>query len=83
MTIDDEQCEALLQASTLEDNPEYSNAMPNITMLEKLFDLQNKFKRPANAKIRSSSLRYEVVNLDTRKNTQNINLGTNCTHAEK
>ena len=58
--------------------------MPNnIIRLEKLFDLQDKFKRPTNMKIRSSSLRYKVVNLGTKQNPHNINLGTNCTHAKK
>ena len=58
--------------------------MPNnITGLEKLFDLQDKFKRPTNTKIGNSSLKYKVANLDTEKNPQNINLGTNCTHAER
>ena len=43
--IDDEQHEALLATSTLEEKPEHSNGMPkNITRLEKLFDLQDKFK---------------------------------------
>ena len=38
--IDDEQHEALLQVSTLEEKPEHSNTMPiNIVRLEKLFDL--------------------------------------------
>ena len=38
--IDDEQHEALLQASTWEEKPEHSNTMPkNIVRLEKLFDL--------------------------------------------
>ena len=55
----------------------------NIIRLEKLFDLQDKFIRPTNTKIRSSSLRYEVVNLSTKQNPQNINLGKICTHAER
>ena len=55
----------------------------NIITLERLFDLQDKFKRPTNMKISSSSLRYEVVNLGTEKNPQKINLGTNCTHSKK
>jgi hypothetical protein len=38
--IDDEQHEALLQASASEENPKHSNGMPKrIIMLEKLFDL--------------------------------------------
>lgn len=82
--IDDEQHEAFVQDSALEDKPKYRNVMPkNIIKIEKIFNLQDKLKRPTNTKISSSSLRYEVVNLGTEQNTQNINLGTNCTHAEK
>ena len=66
MVIDDEQHEGLLQASTLEENLEHSNGMPkNIIKLEKLFNLQDKFRRPTNTKTSSSSLLYEVVNLST------------------
>jgi hypothetical protein len=36
----------------------------NIVRMEKLFDLQDKFRRPTNTKTGSSSLLYEVVNLD-------------------
>ena len=58
--------------------------MPNnIIRVEKLFDLQDKFKIPTNTKIRNSSLRYEDVNIDTKQNPQNINLQTNCTHAKR
>ena len=64
--IDDEEHEAILQASASEDKLEYSNVMPkNIIRLGKLFDLQDKFKRPTNTKLSNSSLRYEVVNLST------------------
>ena len=51
----------------------------NIVRLEKLFDLQDKFRRPTSTKTSSSSLPYEVVNLGTKKNPKNINLGNNCT----
>jgi hypothetical protein len=82
--IDDEQHEALLQASTLVEKPEHSNIIPkNIVKLEKLFDLQEKFKRPTNTKPRSSTLLYEAVNLGTEQDPKNINLGKNCTFAEK
>ena len=58
LIINDEQHEALLQASTLENKPKYSNVMPkNILRLEKLFDLHDKFKKPTNTKISSLSLR--------------------------
>ena len=84
LIIDDEQHESLLQASTSEDKPEYNNTMPkNIVRLEKLFDIQDNFKRLTNTKKSSSSLRYEVVNLSTEQNPQTINLGKNCTHTER
>ena len=82
--IDDEQHEALLQASTLEEKPKQSNIIPkNIVRLEKLFDLQEKFRKPTNTKNRSSTLLYEVVNLGTKQDPKNINLGKNCTTAKK
>ena len=65
--IDDEQHEALLQASASRENPEHSDGMPkNIIRMEKFFDLQDKFRRPANTKTSISSLLYEAVNLGTK-----------------
>jgi hypothetical protein len=65
--IDDEQHEALLQDSDSEEKPEHSNGLPkNIIRLEKLFDLQDEFRRPTNTKTSSSSLLYEVVNIGTQ-----------------
>ena len=55
----------------------------NIIKMEKLFDLQGKFKRPTNTKTSSSSLRYETVNLGIEQTPQTINLGTNCAHTER
>ena len=51
--------------------------------MEKLFDLQENFKRPTNTKTRSSTLHYELVNLGTEQDPKNINLGKNCTSVEK
>jgi len=82
--IDDEHHEALLEASTSEEKPEHSNTMPkNIVKLEKLFNLQEKFRRLTNTKTSSSTLLYEVVNLGTKQDPKNINLGKNCTHAKR
>ena len=82
--IDDIKHESLLQASTSEEKPEHSNGIPkNIGRLEKLFDLQDKFRRPTNTKTKNSSLLYEVVNIGTEKNPKNINLGKNCTQTER
>ena len=55
----------------------------NIIRMEKLFDLQDKFRRPANTKTNYSFLLYEVVNLGIKQNPQNINLGKNSTHYER
>ena len=55
----------------------------NIVRLERLFDLQEEFRRPTNTKTRSSTLLYQVVNLGTEHDSKNINLGKNCTHAER
>ena len=64
--IDDEQHESLLQSSTLEENHEHSNGIPkNIIRLDKMFYLQDKFRRPTNTKTCNLSLLYEVANLDT------------------
>ena len=64
--IDDEQHEDLLQDLVSKDKLEYSDGMPkNIIRLEKLFDHQDKFKRPTSKKLRSSPLRYKTMNLGT------------------
>lgn len=55
----------------------------NIVKMEKLFDLQDKFKRSTNTKTSRSSLKLEVINLGTQHNPKTINLGTNCTHVER
>ena len=55
----------------------------NIIRLEKLFDLQDKFKNLTNTKTNSSSLKYEAINLGIEKNPQNINLGINCSPAKR
>lgn len=82
--INDEQHEAILQALASEEKPEHGNEMPiNIVRLEKLFDLQDHFRRSTNIKTSNSSLLYEVVNLGTEHNPKNINLRKNCTQAER
>ena len=66
LVIEDEHHEAIIQSSCAEDNLEYSNTMPkNIIKLDRLFNLQDKFKKSINTKTNSLSLKYEAVNLDT------------------
>ena len=82
--IDDEQHEALLQASALEEKPEHSNIIPkNIVRLEQLFDIQEKFRRETNTKTRSSTLLYELINISVEQDPKNINLGKNYTFVER
>lgn len=43
--------------------------------LEDLYDIKDMFKQVTNAKIQSSTLRFELINLGTEQNPQKINLG--------
>ena len=82
--INYEQHECLLHDSYLEDNLEYSTIIPkNIIRMEKLFDLQDKFKKSTNTKTNNSSLKYEAIYLGIEQNLQNINLEINCSPAER
>ena len=82
--IDDEHHESLLQALASEENLEHGNTIPkNIVKQVKLFNLQDKFRRLTNTKTSNSSLLYKVVNLGIELNPKNINLGKNCTQAER
>ena len=51
--------------------------------LEDLYDLKSRFKRSANAKLCSSTLNYELVNLGTDQKPQNVNLGHGLAPEEK
>jgi hypothetical protein len=51
--------------------------------LLKFVVLQNKFKGMKNFKINISSMQYEVINLGTKKNHQNVNLGTKFSPTER
>jgi len=50
-----------------------------IVRLEILYELHHKFNVYFNYKTNNSSTKYEVINLGTKNNLHNINLGTNCT----
>jgi len=43
--------------------------------MEDLYDLKERFKKPTNSKLQSSTLRFELVNLGTDLKPHNINLG--------
>jgi hypothetical protein len=52
-------------------------------ILEKFYDLHDKFRGVVNYKTNSSSLIYETVNLGIRDNPQNINPGKGCSDQER
>lgn len=61
-----------------------ANGIPiNVVRLEKLYDLQDKFKKFTNCKTNSSSMWLEVVNLGKNTTPQNINLGKKFSPEEK
>jgi hypothetical protein len=60
------------------------NSIPRyFVRLEKFYDLHDKFRGAVNCKTNSSSLIYETVNLGTKDNPQNINLGKGCSEQER
>jgi len=61
-----------------------ANSMPkSVVKLEDLYDLKDKFKKPTNSKLQSSTFRFELVNLGTDLKPQNINLGPGLTLDER
>ena len=53
----------------------YDNFIPKgVRTLENFFDLNEKFRRPANVKTHSSSLQFELINLGTETNPKFVNL---------
>ena len=55
----------------------------SVIRMEKFYDFQDKFKKVVNCKTNSSSMSFEVVNLGTNENPQNVYLGTDCTKEER
>ena len=75
MIIDDEEHQAELK---------FDNFIPNgVRTLEWMFDLNEKFRRPANVKIHSSSLQFELINLGTEMKPKYVNLGKCCSLAKR
>ena len=48
-----------------------------------MFDLNNKFRKPANVKTHSSSLQFELINLGTKADTKYVNFGKCCSPGER
>ena len=72
---DDEEHQANIQSG---------NFMPKgVRTLEGMFDLNNKFRKPANVKTNSSSMQYELINLGTKVEPKYVNLGKCCSPGER
>ena len=73
--IDDEEHQAELK---------FDNFIPKgVRTLERMFDLNNKFRRPANVKTHTSSLQFELINLGTEFKPKYVNLGKCCSSSER
>jgi hypothetical protein len=82
--IDDETHQQELQTYQEEANKVKTNCVPkNVLTLEKLFDLQSKFRRPSNPKTNSSTMMHFLVNLGTSEQPKYVNLGTCYSDTEK
>jgi hypothetical protein len=82
--IDDEAHEQDLQDYRDESSKTKANCIPkNVLSLEKLFDLQTKFRRLMNPKTNNSTMMHFLVNLGTPEQPKYINLGTCCSEEEK
>ena len=73
--IDDEKHQAELK---------FDNFIPKgVKTLERMFDLDNKFRRPTNVKTHNSSLQFELINLGTKVKPRYVNLGECCSPGER
>jgi len=54
-----------------------------LIIVEKLFYLQNRFKRPPTVKTSSSTMTYEVFNLGTLGDPKNLHIGKDYFEQEK
>ena len=61
-----------------------SNLIPKLVLnLERIYDLQDKFKGNPNCKTKSSTLNQNTINLATEDNPRFINIGLTCCPKEE
>jgi hypothetical protein len=58
-----------------------NNIPKSMVTLGRLFDLQGRFKKITN--VNSSTLQYDIMNLETKKYTKTINLSSCCIDVER
>ena len=62
----------------------FDNFIPKgVSTLERMFDLNEKFRRPVNVKTQSSSLQFELINLGTEIEPKYVNLCKCCSLGER
>eukprot|EP00253_Pinus_taeda_P020675 PITA_20675 len=82
--IIDEKEHGRLMSEKEDEEKDQSNMIPkSVVKMELLYDLHDKFKNPTNCKTHSSSMKYESVNLGTKEDPKNVNLGLGCSPQEK
>ena len=75
LVIDDEEHQPNIQSG---------NFIPKgVRTLEGMFDLNSKFRKPANVKKNSSSMQYEQINLEIEAEPKYVNLGKCCLLGER
>lgn len=80
LAIDEVKHAKYLQFSSQESE---GNPMPKgVVTLEKLYDLQNRFKGPFNTNTHNSTLSHEKVNIGKREDPKFVNLDACCTPQE-
>jgi len=60
-----------------------NNIPNNVVRLEKLYDLQDKFKKVTNYNTNNSSMQFEFINIGTNNIPQNVNIGKNFSPPER
>ena len=62
----------------------FDNFIPKgVRNLKRMFDLNEKFRRPANVKTHNSSLQFELINLGIETKPKYVNLGKCCSPVEQ
>ena len=57
--------------------------LKGVRTLEGMFDMNDKFRRPTNIKMHSSSMQFELVNLGSEVEPKYVNLGKCCSPGER
>lgn len=80
MVIDDEDHDQKMNKMEPSEETRHSNVIaPFFIRMEHLYDFHDKFKRVENYKMNRSTMQYEIINLGSKKDPKNVNMGLGCT----